>query len=83
MLYAIAKGSGGLYGGILSTVLIAQHGFSVAIGVAGIMAIVAGLIIIPLKFAPPIWREAPATPEAAGLGAVEPVPPHRQDARTT
>jgi MFS transporter, OFA family, oxalate/formate antiporter len=55
VLYAIAKGSGGLYGGILSTVLIMQRGFSVAIGVAGIMAIVAGLIIIPLKFAPPKW----------------------------
>jgi OFA family oxalate/formate antiporter-like MFS transporter len=83
VLYAIAKGSGGLYGGILSTVLIAQHGFSVAIGVAGIMAIVAGLIIIPLKFAPPIWREAPAAPEAARPGAAKPVPPHPQGARTT
>jgi MFS transporter, OFA family, oxalate/formate antiporter len=62
VLYAIAKGSGGLYGGILSTVLIMQHGFSVAIGVAGIMAIVAGLIVIPLKFAPPIWVEVPMAP---------------------
>jgi len=68
--YAIAKGSGGLYGGILSTVLIIQHGFSVAIGVAGIMAIVAGLIIIPLKLAPPIWREAPVVP-VDGLTGVE------------
>jgi MFS transporter, OFA family, oxalate/formate antiporter len=58
VLYAIAKGSGGLYGGILSTILIRQHGFSVAIGVAGVMAIFAGLIIIPLKFRPPVWREA-------------------------
>lgn len=69
MLYAIAKGSGGLYGGILSTVLIIQHGFSVAIGVAGIMAIVAGLIIIPLKFAPPVWREALLAP-AEGVPGV-------------
>lgn len=60
VLYAIAKGSGGVYGGILSTILITQHGFSVAIGVAGIMAIIAGLIIIPLRFAPPVWAEAPA-----------------------
>jgi OFA family oxalate/formate antiporter-like MFS transporter len=58
VLYAIAKGSGGLYGGILSTILIRQHGFSVAIGVAGIMAIVAGLMLIPLKFAQPVWHEA-------------------------
>ena len=66
VLYAIAKGSGGLYGGILSTVLITQYGFSVAIGVAGIMAIVAGLIVLPLKFAPPVWREVSvATPGAA------------------
>jgi MFS transporter, OFA family, oxalate/formate antiporter len=59
VLYAIAKGSGGLYGGILSTALIMQHGFSVAIGVAGIMAVVSGLVIIPLKFVPPIWPEVP------------------------
>jgi MFS transporter, OFA family, oxalate/formate antiporter len=66
ILYAIAKGSGGLYGGILSVVLIKQHGFSVAIGVAAVMAIVAGLIIVPLRFAPPIWRESPtAAPTAA------------------
>jgi len=58
VLYAIAKGSGGLYGGILSTILIKQQGFSVAIGVAGIMAIVAGLIVIPLKYRPPIWNMA-------------------------
>ena len=48
-LYAIAKGSGGIYGGVLSAVLITQHGFPFAMGVAGAMAIVAGLLIIPLK----------------------------------
>ena len=58
VLYAIAKGSGGFYGGILSTILIKQHGFSVAVGVAGLMAIIAGLVIIPLKFRPPVWQEA-------------------------
>ena len=62
VLYAVAKGSGGLYGGILSTILIAQHSFSFAIGVAGIMAIVAGLIVIPLKWHPPVWRDAPSSP---------------------
>jgi MFS transporter, OFA family, oxalate/formate antiporter len=60
VLYAIAKGSGGFYGGILSTILIRQHGFSIAIGVAGLMAIIAGLIVVPLKFRPPIWKEPPA-----------------------
>ena len=56
VLYAIAKGSGGLYGGILSAILITHHGFSFAISVAGIMAIVSGLILIPLKFSPPVWK---------------------------
>ncbi|MGH7109335.1 MAG: MFS transporter [Stellaceae bacterium] len=60
VLYAIAKGSGGLYGGIFSAILIRQHGFTFAIAVAGIMAVVAGLIIIPLKFRPPVWRRATA-----------------------
>jgi MFS transporter, OFA family, oxalate/formate antiporter len=55
-LYAAAKGSGGFYGGILSTVLIVQHGFTVAIGVAGLMSIAAGLLIIPLKSRPPVWE---------------------------
>jgi len=66
LLYAISKGSGGLYGGILSTVLIVQHGFTVAIGVAGIMAIAAGLMLIPLKFSPPVWRAADVR-RAAGI----------------
>ena len=57
VLYAVAKGSGGLYGGILSAVLITQHGFSFAIAVSGIMAIVAGLVIIPLKFRPLCGRK--------------------------
>jgi len=71
VLYAIAKGSGGLYGGILSAILITQNGFSFAIAIAGVMAIVAGLILIPLKFSPPVWekdsgrRNAEALPEAS------------------
>jgi OFA family oxalate/formate antiporter-like MFS transporter len=56
LLYAIAKGSGGLYGGVLSAVLIIQNGYPVAMGVAAIMAIAAGLLIIPLKKSPPVWH---------------------------
>jgi len=62
ILYAIAKGSGGLYGGILSTLLIMHFGFSLAIALAGGMAIVAGLVVIPLKYSPPIWRGPPKEP---------------------
>ena len=58
-LYAIAKGSGGIYGGVLSALLITHYGFSLTMGIAGGMAIVAGLLIFPLKYNPPIWREAP------------------------
>jgi MFS transporter, OFA family, oxalate/formate antiporter len=58
VLYAIAKGSGGVYGGVLSALLISHYGFSVTIGIAGAMAIIAGLLIFPLKYAPPVWREA-------------------------
>jgi MFS transporter, OFA family, oxalate/formate antiporter len=60
ILYAIAKGLGGVYGGVLSAFLITQHGFPFAMGVAGAMAIIAGLLILPLKSNPPIWREAAA-----------------------
>lgn len=77
VLYAIAKGSGGFYGGILSTILIRQHGFTFAIAVAGIMAIVAGLIIIPLKFSPPVWNAA------AGGGAVRPIAAEDRGARSS
>jgi OFA family oxalate/formate antiporter-like MFS transporter len=58
ILYAIAKGSGGIYGGVLSAVLITQHGFPFAMGVAGVMAIAAGLLIFPLKYNPPVWEES-------------------------
>jgi MFS transporter, OFA family, oxalate/formate antiporter len=66
VLYAIAKGSGGVYGGILSTILVIQHGFGFAITIAGFMAIVAGLIIIPLKFSPPVW-DASSSRRNAGV----------------
>lgn len=64
VLYAIAKGAGGLYGGIFSAILIRQHGFTFAITLAGIMAVLAGLIIIPLKLRPPVWRVLTPTPAA-------------------
>jgi MFS transporter, OFA family, oxalate/formate antiporter len=58
VLYAIAKGLGGIYGGIVSTILIEHSGFSFAIGLAAVMAIVAGLIIVPLKFSSPVVAKA-------------------------
>lgn len=54
LLYAIAKGSGGFYGGVLSALLVQGAGYPMAMGVAAIMAIVAGLLIIPLKGNPPL-----------------------------
>ncbi len=56
ILYAIAKGSGGVYGGVLSAVLITQNGYPFAMGVAALMAVCAGLLIIPLKNSPPVWQ---------------------------
>ncbi len=55
-LYAVAKGTGGIYGGILTALVITNHGFSYGMVVAGILAIVAGLILIPLKLFPVTWR---------------------------
>jgi OFA family oxalate/formate antiporter-like MFS transporter len=54
LLYAIAKGSGGIYGGVLSAHLVEGAGYPVAMGVAAIMAIIAGLLVIPLKGKPPL-----------------------------
>ncbi len=56
LLYAIAKGSGGVYGGVLTAILVKQAGFPVAMSVSAILAIVAGLLIIPLKSNPPVWK---------------------------
>ena len=61
ILYALAKGSGGIYGGVLSAVLISSAGFPFTIGLSAVMAIVAGLLIIPLKSRPPVWRETAGT----------------------
>ncbi len=66
LLYAIAKGSGGVYGGVLSAFLITQNGYPVAMGVAGVMAVAAGLLIIPLKNRPPVWKGDVGYHPAAG-----------------
>ena len=59
LLYALAKGSGGLYGGVLSAVLISDNGYPFAMGVAALMAVCAGLLIIPLKSRHPLPVSAP------------------------
>ena len=56
LLYALAKGSGGHLWRRTLRRFDHPHGFPVAIGVAAIMAVVAGLLIIPLKTNPPIWQ---------------------------
>jgi OFA family oxalate/formate antiporter-like MFS transporter len=60
LLYAIAKGSGGIYGGVLFTMLTLAGGFPYAMSISGLMAVIAGFLIIPLKFAPPAWKEEAA-----------------------
>lgn len=60
--YAISKGSSGIYGGVLSAVLITQNGYPVAMGVAAVMAICAGLLIIPLRHHQPVWGREGAMP---------------------
>jgi OFA family oxalate/formate antiporter-like MFS transporter len=75
LLYAIAKGTGGVYGGILTSVLIHNHGFSYGMRAAGILAIVAGLILVPLKFFPVVWRDRgpePLQPADASRPAAAP-----------
>jgi OFA family oxalate/formate antiporter-like MFS transporter len=67
LLYAIAKGSGGIYGGVLSAMLISSHGFPFAITTAAVMAVLAGLLIIPLKANPPV-KHVPAGAAGAPAG---------------
>ena len=62
ILYAIAKGSGGLYGGVLSAILISEHGYPVAMGAAAAMAICAGLLIVPLRHNAPTWHGEQSLP---------------------
>jgi OFA family oxalate/formate antiporter-like MFS transporter len=72
ILYAIAKGSGGVYGGIVTTLLISHHGFSFGMEAAAALAIIAGLLIVPLRFYPVRGRgKASTTPTPAeALGVV-------------
>jgi len=49
MLFAIARGLSGIYGGVLSALLVDHKGFSFAMVIAAAMAIASGLILIPLK----------------------------------
>ena len=69
ILYAIAKGSGGIYGGVLSAMLINSHGFPFAISTAAAMAVVAGLLIIPLKASPPMRQARGAAPARGARAA--------------
>ncbi len=80
LLYAIAKGTGGVYGGILTSVLIANHGFSYSMRAAGILAIVAGLLLVPLKFFPVVWRgREPQSPEPADVTRFSTAQPALED----
>lgn len=76
LLYAAAKGTGGVYGGIITSILITNHGFSYGMRAAGILAIVAGLLIVPLKFFPVVWRGREPEPlqpaDASRPGAAPP-----------
>ena len=71
LLYAIAKGSGGIYGGVLSAVLITQHGYPFAMTVAAAMAIGAGLLIFPLKKSPPVWHGDRIASATGGMAAAQ------------
>ena len=71
LLYAIAKGSGGIYGGVLSAVLITQHGYPFAMTVAAAMAIGAGLLIFPLKKSPPVWHGDRVASSAGGMAPAQ------------
>src|SRR5919205_110330 len=77
ILYAIAKGTGGVYGGILTSILISNHGLSYGMRAAGILAIVAGVMLVPLKFFPVVWRgrepEALQPADASRPAAAPPV----------
>ncbi|MEN3753772.1 hypothetical protein ABC733_17415 [Mangrovibacter sp. SLW1] len=59
MLYATAKGMGGIYGGVLSAYLISTYGHSFTITVSSVMAVLSGVILIPLWKNPPVWKDTP------------------------
>lgn len=81
IVYAIAKGTGGVYGGIITSILITDHGFSYSMRAAGILAIVAGLLIVPLKFFPVTWRGREPEPlQPADASRPAAAPPAIKDA---
>jgi OFA family oxalate/formate antiporter-like MFS transporter len=53
LLY-LAKLGGGLYGGYLSALIITRYGFGASFVIGGVMAIVAGLIVMFPKYKPPV-----------------------------
>jgi len=55
LLYS-AKMLGGLYGGYVAAVLMEGYGYRFTFSLAGVMAILAGLIIFLPKYKPPIWN---------------------------
>ncbi|HAF2409770.1 TPA: OFA family MFS transporter [Salmonella enterica] len=56
MLYATAKGLGGIYGGVLSAYLISTYGNPFIIIVSSVMALLSGFILLPLWKHPPVWK---------------------------
>ncbi|XBS68678.1 hypothetical protein ABK905_18905 [Acerihabitans sp. KWT182] len=53
MLYATAKGLGGIYGGVLASFLITTYGHPFTIIVSSVMALLSGFILLPLWKHPP------------------------------
>ncbi len=55
-LYAIAKGGGGIFGGVVSAWLIVTYGYDLTMAVAAGMSVAAGLMCIPLRGNAPLWK---------------------------
>ncbi|KXA89161.1 hypothetical protein AKJ61_03440 [candidate division MSBL1 archaeon SCGC-AAA259B11] len=56
VLYS-AKMLGGLYGGYISATFMKNLGFKITFLIGGLMGMMAGLLILTLKFNPPIWNK--------------------------
>jgi len=50
-LYAIAKGSGAIYGGVLTAIMIGSLGWINTMVISGLFGIIAALLAIPL-----LWK---------------------------
>lgn len=68
ILRALGKGSGGIYGGALTALLIQAGGYPFAFTISGVLAVLSSLVVILVKLRPPIWRpkEVPATVKPTG-----------------